>query len=164
MYIDPYLFLPVTSSVMITCTYPFTADNNHLQKSTILISAICLYTGHQNMTSTQIFSNFVRKIDQEIIWNFCVIRLLYSVSAHNLVIHFIWFKELSYVDCHNGAQYTIKTSLYILRINPRGVVNIIGFRNDAIYEPLPGDRLIFLYLFFMTKCGFRSVHIWPSTI
>ena len=91
------------------------------------------------------FSNFVRKINQEIIWNFCVIRLLHSVSAHNLIIHFIWFKELSYVDCQNGAQYTIKASQYILRINPLGVVEIIGFRNDAIHEPLPGHQLNFLW-------------------
>ena len=53
------------------------------------------------------FSNFVRKIDQEIVWNFCVIRLLYSVSAHNLMIYSISFKESFYVDCQNGAQYTI---------------------------------------------------------
>ena len=91
------------------------------------------------------FTNFVRKIDQDIIWNFCVIRLLYSVSAHNLKIHFIWLKELSYVDCQNGDQYTIKASQYILRINPLGVVEIIGFRNDAIHEPLPGHQLIFFY-------------------
>ena len=108
MYIDSYKFLPVTSSVIITCTYPFTTDNNHVQKSTILISAIYHYTGHQDMTSTPSFTNFVRKIDQEIIWSFCVIRLLYSVSAHNLIIHFISFEELSNVDCQNVAQYTIK--------------------------------------------------------
>ena len=63
------------------------------------------------------FTNFVRKIDQEIIWDFCFIRLLYPVSAHNLIIHFISFEELSCVDCQNVAQYTIKTSKYFLRIN-----------------------------------------------
>ena len=87
------------------------------------------------------FSNFVRKIDQEVIWSFCVIRLLYSVSAHNLIIHFISFKESSYLDCQNGAQYTIKASQYILRINPLGLVEIIVFWNDAIHEPLPGHQL-----------------------
>ena len=54
MYIDPYSFLPVTSSVIMTCSYTFTADDNHLQKSTILSSAICHYTGHQDMTLTQV--------------------------------------------------------------------------------------------------------------
>ena len=43
MYIDSYSFLPVTSSVIVTCTYRFTADDNHLQKSTILSSAMSLY-------------------------------------------------------------------------------------------------------------------------
>ena len=117
MYIDWYLFLPVTSSVIVTCTYPFTADDNHLQKSTILSSAMSLYrsSGHDINPS---FTNFVRKIDQEITWNFCVVRLLYLASAHNLIIHFISFEELSYVDCQDVAQCTIRTSQYILRINP----------------------------------------------
>ena len=59
------------------------------------------------------FTNFVGKIDQEITWNFCVVRLLYPVSAHNLIIHFIPFEELSYIDCQDVAQYTIRTSQYI---------------------------------------------------
>ena len=54
MYIDSYQFLPVTSSVIIICIYTFTADDNRLQKSTILSSVICHYTGHQDMTSTQV--------------------------------------------------------------------------------------------------------------
>ena len=91
------------------------------------------------------FTNFVRKIDQEIIWNLCDIRLLNPVSAHNLIIHLISFEELSYVDCQNVAQYAIKASQYNLRINP-------------IHEPIPGHQLIFV-----TKCCFRSVHIWPLT-
>ena len=40
----------------------------------------------------------------EIIWNFCVKRLLYQISAHNLITHFISFEELSYVDCQNVVQ------------------------------------------------------------
>ena len=78
------------------------------------------------------FTNFVRKIDQEIIWNFGVIRLLNPVSAHNLIIHLISFEELSYVDCQNVAQYTIKTSQYIFWINP-------------IHEPIPGHQLFLLW-------------------
>ena len=53
-YIDSYSFLSVTSSVMITCIYTFTADDNHLQTSTILNSAVSHYTGHQYMPSTQV--------------------------------------------------------------------------------------------------------------
>ena len=112
MYIDSYQFLPVSSSVMITCTYPFTADDNHLQKSTIVSSTRCHSTGYHDINPS--FTNFVWKI----IWNFCVIRWLYQVSVHNLMIHFISFEELSYIDCQNVAQYTIWTSQYILRINP----------------------------------------------
>ena len=47
MCIDSYQFLPEISSFVITCTYPFTTDDNHRQKSTILSSVICHYTGHQ---------------------------------------------------------------------------------------------------------------------
>ena len=63
---------------VITCTYPFTADDDHFQKSTIQSPVICHYTGHQDMTSTQVSPIMSEKIDQEIIWNFCVIRLLYQ--------------------------------------------------------------------------------------
>ena len=117
MYIDCFQFLPVTSSFIVTCTYLFTTDDNHLQKSTILSSAMSSYrsSGHDINPS---FTNFVRKIDQEITWNFCVVGLRYLVSAHSLIIHFISFEELSYVDCQDVAQYTIRTSQYILRINP----------------------------------------------
>ena len=40
MFIDSCQFLPVTSSVIVTCTYPFTADDNQLQKWAILSSAM----------------------------------------------------------------------------------------------------------------------------
>ena len=83
-----YQFLPVISSVMITCTYPFTVDDNHLQKSTILSSAICCFTVLILSSHYINFSliNCVRKFDREIIWNFCVLRLLwvlYYTSVHN---------------------------------------------------------------------------------
>ena len=164
----------MTSSVIVTCTYPFTADDNHLQKSTIMSSAMSLYRspGHDINPS---FTNFVKKNDQEITSNFCVhyaggprrppppqlefrrsrdlahasiplaqtpwgltgrawlqagaqqaviavvpsfnslgidcrnvVRLLYPVFAHNLImIHFISFEELCYVDCQDVAQYTL---------------------------------------------------------
>ena len=57
--------------------------------------------------------------------------ILYSVSAHNLMIHFLSFEELSNVDCQDVAQY--KASQYILRINTLGMVEIIGFPNNAIH-------------------------------
>ena len=119
------------------------------------------------MASTQV-SPILSKHWPEIIWNFCVIRRLYQVSVHNLMIHFISFEELSYVDCQNVAQYTIKTSQYILRIKPSCVVEIIGIRNDAIHKPIPGHQLfcvcvcVFVCVC-VTKCCFKSVHIWPST-
>ena len=43
------------------------------------------------MTSTQV-SLILSKKWPEIIWNFCVIRLLYQVSVYNLIIHFIGIK------------------------------------------------------------------------
>ena len=87
------------------------------------------------------FTNFVRKIYQEIIWDFCVIRLLYLVYAQNLIIHFISFEELSCIDCQNFAQYTIKTSQYFFTNKPSRVVEIIAIQNDA---PIPGHQLIYL--------------------
>ena len=69
------------------------------------------------MTSTQVSSVLSEKLTRnhmELLRNKAVIPGL----AHNLIIHFISFEELSYVDCQNVAQYTIKTSQYIFRINP----------------------------------------------
>ena len=123
-------------------------------------SVMSLYrsSGHDINPS---FTNFVRKIDQEIIWDFCVIKLLYPLSAHNLIIHFISFEELSCVDCQNVAQYTIKTSQYFFTNKPSRVIEIIGIRKDAIHEPIPGHQLIF----FVTKCCFISKEVvvvyWP---
>ena len=63
MCIGSYWFLPVISSVIITCTNPFTADDNHLQKSTIhvLSSVICRYTGHQQSLHQPKFDQFCPK-------------------------------------------------------------------------------------------------------
>ena len=144
MYIDSYQFLPVTSSVIVTCTYPFTADDNQFQKSTILSSAMSLYrsSGHDINPS---FTNFVRKIDQEIKWNFCVVRLLYLVFAHNLIIHFyiIWRVILPRLSgcC---SIYNEDQSIHFTD-KPSRVVEIIGMRNDANHEPIPGHQLNFLW-------------------
>ena len=58
MCIDSYQFLPAMSSFVIICTYLFTADDNHLQKSTILSSVICRYTGHQQSLHQPKFGHF----------------------------------------------------------------------------------------------------------
>ena len=84
---------------------------------------------------------FVRKIDQEFIWDFCVIMLLYPVFAHNLIKHFISFEELSCVDCQKVVQCTIKNSQYVFTNKPSRVIEIIGIQNDAIHEPEPGHQL-----------------------
>ena len=76
-------FLPVISTVMVTCTYLFNVDNNHLQKSTILSSGIYRYTVLSSHYINLSLTNCVRKFDHEIILNFCVLRLLYYTSAHN---------------------------------------------------------------------------------
>ena len=132
----------MTSSVIITCTYPFTADDNHLQKSTILSSARCHSTGYYDINLS--FTNFVRKIDQKSYRiNFCVIRLLYQVSAHNLITHLISFEELSYVDCQNVAQIFNKDQSIHFTNKPFRVVEIIGIRKDAIHEPRPDHQLGF---------------------
>ena len=39
---DMYSFLSVTSSIVVSYTYHFTVDDDHIQKSTILSSVICL--------------------------------------------------------------------------------------------------------------------------
>ena len=129
----------MTSSVIITCTYTFTADDDHLQNQQYWVS---LYnsSGHDINPS---FTHFVPKIDQEIIWDFCVIRLLYPVSAHNLIIYFISFEELSCIDYQNVGQYTLKTSQYFFTNKPSRMVEIVGIRNDAIHERIPGHQLFF---------------------
>ena len=38
--------------------------------------------------------------------------------------------------------------------DPSRTVEIIGFRNDAFHEPMPGHEL-----YFVTKCDFRNVYI-----
>ena len=60
------------------------ADDNHLQKSTILSSTIYRYKGHRQTLhhpnpSLTIFVQF----DHEIVWNCCVIQMLYQASAHD---------------------------------------------------------------------------------
>ena len=57
-----YQFLPEISSFVITCTYLFTTDDNHLQKSTLLSSVICHYTGHQQSLHQPKFDQFFLKI------------------------------------------------------------------------------------------------------
>ena len=88
------------------------------------------------------FHQFCPKHWPEIIWNVCVIRLIYQISANNLIIHFMPFEELSYVDCQHVAQYTIDQSINFTN-KPSRVVEIIGIRKDAIYEPIPGHQLFF---------------------
>ena len=148
----------MTSSVIVTCTYPFTADDNHLQKSKILSSAMSLYRSSAHDINPS-FTNFVRKIDWEITWNFCVVRLLYPVSAHNQIIHFISFERVILRRLSGCCSiYNKNQSIHFTNI-PSRLIEIIGMRNDAIHEPIPGHQLIFL----VTKCCFRSVHIWPAT-
>ena len=105
MFIDSYQFLSVISSVMITCTYHFTVDDNHLQKSTILSSAICCFTILSSHYINLSLINCVRKFDREIIWNFCVLRLLYYTSA---IIHFASFdvqrRLPKFYSIHNKGQ------------------------------------------------------------
>ena len=62
MCIDPYQFLPEISSFVITCSCLFTADDNHLQKFTILSSVICRYTGHQQSLHQSKFYHFFLQI------------------------------------------------------------------------------------------------------
>ena len=58
MCIDSYLFLPEISSFVITCTYLFTADDDHLQKSTIPGSVICVI---QAISSHYINPSLIKK-------------------------------------------------------------------------------------------------------
>ena len=92
------------------------------------------------------FHQFCPKNWPEIIWNFCVIRLLYQVSAHNLITHLISFEELSYVDCQNVAQIFNKDQSIHFTNKPFRVVEIIGIRKDAIHEPRPDHQLGFFFV------------------
>ena len=99
------------------------------------------------MTSTQVSPILSEKLT----------RNHMEVSVHNPIINFI-----SYVDCQNVAQYTIKASQYILRINPLAwyyeKLLVFGMM-QSMNQYLPTN-----YLFLcVTKCCFKSVHIWPST-
>ena len=62
MWIDTYSFLAVTRSIIITCTYPFTVDDNLLQKSIILSSVIYHYAGHHQTWHQPKFDQICPKI------------------------------------------------------------------------------------------------------
>ena len=100
--------------------------------------------------------NFVRKIEREIIWNFykSVTPGLCSWPDNTFyIIRSVILLRLS--ECcsmHNKGQSIHFTN------NPSCMVEITGVWNDAFHEPIPVHQLIFV-----TKCGFRPVHISLST-
>ena len=101
---DMYSFLSVTSSIVLSYTYHFTVDDDHIQKSTILISAF-----KQVTSGYDINQSFVWKFDHEIIWEFGVIRVQ-DVTRPMHVTNFISFEVHFCVDCQNVIWYAIKTS------------------------------------------------------
>ena len=52
-------------------------------------------------------------------------------------MHIISLELKFYVDCQNGIQYTVK-AIYDLTNDPSRMVEIIGIRNDAFHELVPG--------------------------
>ena len=131
--------LPDISSLAITCTYLFTADDNHLQKSTILTSVICRYTGHQQSLHQPKFDHFFLKIWS---WNHmgvCVIRLPYFISAHN-TFYIIWSTTyIVKILFHTQYQSWHLTNDHFC------MVEIIGIQNYAFHDPMPGHQLNILW-------------------
>ena len=140
-YCVPYV-LSVTSSVKITCTYYFNADDIHLKKWKILSSMICRYTS---------LTNFVRKFYREIIWNFCVTCLQNPAFAQNtfsIIFSAIIHRLLKSYSIFNKGQSWHSTN------DPSHMVEIIS---------IPWTNTWSATKYFVTKCGFRTVHIWPSS-
>ena len=106
-----------------------------------VIQVICwedIPAGHQPK-----LTNFVQKFDREIIWNFCITRLLlYQAFAHN-TIYIIWRAILHRLSkcysIHNKGQSWHLTN------DPSHTSEIIGIRNDAIHKPIPGHQLNILW-------------------
>ena len=82
--------------------------------------------------------NSVQQINCEIIWNSCAIRLLYHSTAYNS-LHIIW----SAILCRLSKCYSIPSKGFSLHStnDPSRMIEIIGFWNDAFYEPTPGHQL-----------------------
>ena len=97
-------FLPVISSVMITCTYPFTEDDNYLQKSTIL-GDMPLYSPQQSLHQLK-FDQVCPKI-----WPWNPMELLrFKAAILYLCSQYILYHLTCNVDCQNCIKYTTKAS------------------------------------------------------
>ena len=128
--------MPDISSFVITCTYLFTTDDNHLQKSSILSSVICVIAV---IISTQVWSFFFSELDRGIMWKFCI-KGCYSLAL--LITHFISFavqrRLLKFHSIHNKSQSWHLT-------NHSSMVEIISIRNYAFHDPMPDDQLNILW-------------------
>ena len=104
----------MSSSVMITCTYTFTADDNHLQTSTILNSAVCHYTGHQYMPSTQVSPILSEKLTKKSYGTFAI-KVCYTRS---LLI--IWWYLLYHLK-----SYLAKIVRMVLNIHSTTICKLV---------------------------------------
>ena len=138
MCIETYWFLPVISSVVITFTCPFTTDDDHLQKWTILSSVICRYTSHQPIWHQPEFDQFCPKI---LLWNYMDV-LCYKASNHR-TFYIIWIAVLHrFAKCYSIHN---KDRSWYLTNDPFHMVEIIGIRNDAFHDSIPGHQLKLLW-------------------
>ena len=75
-----------------SCTHPFPADDNHLQKSKIQSWARCHYTGHKDITSAQVSpilsENWQGNHMELLRYNAAIPGL----CSDDLIIHFISFE------------------------------------------------------------------------
>ena len=112
MCIDSDLFRPVTSSVMINFTYPFTVEDYLFKTQNTEFSDMPLY----RLDMTTKFHRFCPKNCREITRNFA---LQDCYTRPMPFIHLIAFKEKIYLDCQNIIQYTIMVIHYINSLRPR---------------------------------------------
>ena len=70
----------------------FTADDNHLQKSTVLSSVMCRYAGHQQSLHQPKFDHFFWKFDRELRKSYGSFALKGCYSLTLLITHFISFE------------------------------------------------------------------------
>ena len=106
-------------------------------------SVICVLQVTNSHDINQSLTNCIRKFDREVICNFCVIRLLlYQASAYN-TFHIIWRAIL-----HRLSKcYSIHNKGHSWRLTnePSRTSKIIGIRNGAIHEQIPGHQLNILW-------------------
>ena len=133
--IKTYWFIPVISSVAVILLPHMMVIFKSQQYWVPLYAIIQVISRHDinpNLT------NFARKSYREILLKFCVIRPLYRASTHKTFC-IIWSEILRrlwkcYSKQNKGQSWYLANDHFLM-------VEIIGMRNEAFHEQIPGHQL-----------------------